>query len=369
MPDLHSVALTIFLKRMASKQLRRENIVILCEGTKTEYQYFCSIRDYLTKTNSNRFADIKVVPVESEMVIPPSKRKRRLLKPSTDGLDLSICYYCLQEESAQLYQAYSAYPTRFVRETKLYMDRYKYTTGWAVYDHDDHPDRANAAKLADQWGVKVAFSSRCFEQWLLSHFERNSTIFSTSVCKDEDGRDRLCGTGVANDCHGMVCIGGRLREMRYLPDYHKNQVSRIFEDYTLPRFSQCLVNVAWLNLLEAGTPYYNRTRYTNVGDLVLFLLNRNDRVEWRAMDEPFSFRGTQLCIKSDDNGIKLKNTGRNACVVRGLLTYCDSSVEPLSNALEVGMLSPEQEVTLNPVPEKATFVCMQDGQRMVVVGL
>lgn len=354
---------------MANRQLRRENIVILCEGTKTEYQYFCSIRDYLTKTNSNRFSDIKVVPVESEMAIPPTKRKRRTLKPSTNGLDLSICYYCLQEESAQLYGAYSAYPTRFVRETKLYMDRYNYITGWAVYDHDDHPDRANAARLANQWGVKVAFSSRCFEQWLLSHFERNSTIFRTSECKTEEGKDRRCGTGVANDCHGQVCIGGRLREMGYLPDYEKNHASHLFEDYTLPRLSQCLVNVAWLNNIETGVPYYNRTRYTNIGNLVLFLLNRNDMVEWRAVDEPFSFRGTRLCIKSDPNGMTLKNTGEITCVVRDLLTYYDNNIYPLSPAVKAGMIFPEQEVAFNPIPENASFICLQDGMRKVMVEL
>lgn len=354
---------------MANKQLRRDNIVILCEGTKTEYQYFCSIRDYLTKTNTNKFSDIKVVPVESELAVPPARRKRRSLRPSTNGLDLSICYYCLQEESAQLYRAYSAYPTRFVRETKLYMDRFNYVTGWAVYDHDDHPDRANAASLADQWGVNVAFSSRCFEQWLLSHFERNNTVFKTSVCKTEDEKDRQCGTGVANDCHGQVCIGGRLREMGYLPKYEKNQASQLFENYTLPRLSKCLVNVAWLNNIEAGVPYYNRTRYTSVGNLVLFLLDRHDIVEWRAVNEVFSFRGTQLCINSGLNGMTLKNTGRITCVVRDLLTYYDNDINPLSPAVNAGLLNPNQEVAFNPIPANASFVCMQDGLRKVMVEL
>lgn len=239
--------------KMANRQLHKENIVILCEGTKTEYQYFSSIREYLIKKNLNRFSDFKVVPVESEMVNPPGKRKRRKLKPSADGLDLSICYYCLQEDSRKLYKDYRQYPTRFVRETKLYMERYHYQTGWAVYDHDNHPDRENASKLADQWGVHVAFSSRCFEEWLLMHFERNATVFSESECKKADGEPRKCGTGVPNDCHGTKCIGGRLREMQYIPGYEKKEASGLFEEYTLSRLEQSLVNEAWLNRLEEGT--------------------------------------------------------------------------------------------------------------------
>lgn len=353
----------------SSRSLHQDNIVILCEGTKTEYQYFCSIRDYLNNTNSNRFSDIKIVPVESEMVNPPGSRKKRKLKRDNSGLNLNICYYCLQEDSAQLYEQYKSEPTRFVRETYLFMERGRYKYGWAVYDHDDHPDRQNADVQARKWGVKIAFSSRCFEEWLLMHFERNDTIFTTSECKDTNGNEKRCGIGIPDSCHGEICIGGCLREKNFIPNYKKTDVSNLFTNYTLPRLEQSLVNSAWLNHLEDGTPYYDRRRYTNVGDLILFLLDRNDCVEWKVFGSSFSFRGTNLCIDKQDDIIVLKNIGKITCITTDVAYYYNDGLQQLGTVINKGLLTSGQVVHCDPIPQGATLICFHDSIRKIVYNL
>lgn len=354
---------------MSHRQFHQENIVILCEGTRTEYQYFCSIKNYLIKIDQKRFSEFKVVPVEEEMARPSGKRKKRRLNKPTDNLNLDICYYCLQEDTPELYEKYKAYPTRFVREAKLYMERMKYQTGWVVYDHDDHPDRENAAKFAETWGVKVAFSARCFEEWLLMHFERNDTVFTTSVCKTADGNDCKCGTGVPDDCHGTICIGGRIREKKYIPNYDKNNVVSLFETYTLPRLDLCLVNAAWLNRLENPLPYYKRTRYTNVGELVSYLLDKTDRVEWTDFDSLISFRGTHLKLTLLNEVPILENVGNTACIIKGLLSYYDNDFHILSIATNEKLLTPGQQVECYPPPSATTMVCLTDGFRKIILGL
>lgn len=42
---------------------------------------------------------------------------------------------------------------------------------WAVFDHDDHHDFNVAIALCEQNSVRVAYSSPCFELWLLLHLE------------------------------------------------------------------------------------------------------------------------------------------------------------------------------------------------------
>ena len=350
----------------SSRSLHQDNIVILCEGTKTEYQYFCSIRDYLNNTNSNRFSDIKIVPVESEMVNPPGSRKKRKLKRDNSGLNLNICYYCLQEDSAQLYEQYKSEPTRFVRETYLFMERGRYKYGWAVYDHDDHPDRQNADVQARKWGVKIAFSSRCFEEWLLMHFERNDTIFTTSECKDTNGNEKRCGIGIPDSCHGEICIGGCLREKNFIPNYKKTDVSNLFTNYTLPRLEQSLVNSAWLNHLEEGTPYYDRRRYTNVGDLILFLLGKNEHIEYKEFGDFFSYRGTRLRLGRQDNSLTLSNIGDIACILTGTAFYLSDSFQQLGPIVSQGLLSPGQSIQCNPYDHDAQMICFNDSSRKII---
>jgi hypothetical protein len=42
---------------------------------------------------------------------------------------------------------------------------------WCVFDRDEHPHLRAAFELAEQHGIRVAFSNPCLELWFLWHFE------------------------------------------------------------------------------------------------------------------------------------------------------------------------------------------------------
>jgi hypothetical protein len=60
---------------------------------------------------------------------------------------------------------------------------------WAVFDHDGHAEIGNAIKQAEDNGIRVAFSNKCFELWVLLHYkfhaapEKNCDDFIKEVKK------------------------------------------------------------------------------------------------------------------------------------------------------------------------------------------
>ena len=51
---------------------------------------------------------------------------------------------------------------------------------WVVFDHDNHPHRANAYKSAEKEGFGIAFSSIAFETWYLLHFKQVGKPFQNA---------------------------------------------------------------------------------------------------------------------------------------------------------------------------------------------
>lgn len=163
----------------------KNNIVILCEGSDTEVKYFCDLKSYVEELHPDSFSDIKILPVADEIIREKkgSRRKKTLRQP-IPSLHSDKHYWCKWEHTDEEYELYKAQPTRYVRETQLYMEEDGYVEGWAVFDKDTFTDHQTAFKLAEEIeGLHIAFSSHCFEEWLLLHFERNPHLFSASVCK------------------------------------------------------------------------------------------------------------------------------------------------------------------------------------------
>ena len=349
-----------------SRRLKDNNLIILCEGTKTEFQYFEDIKKKVMSVESPRFTAIKIVPVENEMVHTSRNHvRRRQLQDA--GIDTSICYYCLQEDSKELYDKYCAYPSRFVRETYLYMEREGYVNGWAVFDHDNHPDRKNAMRYAQEMHVKVAFSSRCFEEWLLAHFERNPRAFETSECKDVNDAELRCGTGVKGDCNGNKCLGGRLRSQSYIPNYDKAKVRGVFEIYTIPLYNRALMNAAWLRTLEPDVPIEDKRTYTDVDFLVGYLLGDESSFVWIKLGQVFSYRGTKLSVSKTQSGLVIKNEGGISCVLNHNVFYCDKDGNSISEAIEWRLIGSGESKECLPVVENTSLICVQNGNRTVVV--
>lgn len=152
------------MRNNKKRSTNKNNIIILCEGTDTEFNYFTELKEYVEQTAPKRFLNIKVVPGQSEIIKSknPKRNKKRKLKEDTKTLPH---YWCLYERSEEEYEIYKRQPTRYIREVQLYMEDYGFTEGWAVFDKDVHPDHEFAFQLADALtNVHIAFSSYCFEE-------------------------------------------------------------------------------------------------------------------------------------------------------------------------------------------------------------
>jgi RloB-like protein len=112
-----------YSERKVGNREIRETFLIVCEGEKTEPNYFKSFR---------------VV-------------------------------------SARIYiEGFGANPSKLIEEAKRLNDREEgYDQVWCVFDRDDFPkqDFNNAIINAEREGFKVAYSNEAFELWYVLHFE------------------------------------------------------------------------------------------------------------------------------------------------------------------------------------------------------
>lgn len=122
-------------KRNESKKNTRKKILIVCEGERTEPQYFQSFRV------ASLVCDIR-----------------------GEGSNT----------------------VSLVKEAKKIYDKGDYQEVWCVFDRDSFP-KTNvlaALKLATKHGFKVAFSNESFELWYVLHFEYLDTkITRSQYCK------------------------------------------------------------------------------------------------------------------------------------------------------------------------------------------
>ena len=147
-------------------------ILILCEGIKTEPNYFEGFK------KSRSLTSVVVRPLRSGQVGPTGllKRVREELRddPSWDEV------YCVLDHDG--------------RDTKI---------------RAFESQLAAINKKEDSCHIEMILSSPCFEFWLLLHFEFTNRPFTTGT-------------------HGTACEGVIRRLQHYLPKYRKNDI-QIFQ--------------------------------------------------------------------------------------------------------------------------------------------
>ncbi|MFF3745919.1 RloB family protein [Streptomyces kronopolitis] len=60
---------------------------------------------------------------------------------------------------------------------------------WVLFDRDDHLGIPEARKLADEYGVSIAYSHPCFELWRLLHYQNYTSTFGRE-CSSANSRLR-----------------------------------------------------------------------------------------------------------------------------------------------------------------------------------
>lgn len=305
--------------RRSRKAAIHRDVVIVCEGSTTEYNYFCEVRKYINDNIENPvYTNIRIIPGDSDSVSANSNRPSRVMVPDASKWR----YYEMAEESIEEYRKYRAQPVRYVREAELFLKEKFYDEAWAVYDWDEKTNQ-HQKKHAEvfpllqrnQGKLFVAFSSYSFEEWILSHFERNEKKFTESDCSDVSKHSYMCGSIKAdneNDCHGDKCIAGYIRSRGYIPFYSKGDKS-LFSNYTLRggkvnRYA--IFNAAWLRYKGQR---FSSDAYTDVDILVRKMLGDDYSCEWHSLDDPFPFGGTVLKIVERDSYLYVKNVGNQSC--------------------------------------------------------
>lgn len=309
--------------RQVQKRKFRDSLVIVCEGTETEYQYFDELASLVMSEQPDRFSRIKVVPTPEEKAVCDGRRNshKRKLRGDTQPLFL---YYVKEERTAAEYNQNCAQPARYVRETQLFMAEDGFSDGWAVFDKDIHTGHERAWELARQTPrLKIAFSSYSFEEWILCHFERNSHAFHHSLCKRKD-----CGIQ-SKGCQGRMCLIGRIRERKYIHDFVKSQ-DRLFFKLSR-RLETACINAAWLRSLNKNIIPYQQNPYTNVDELVLQLLDRQEKYEWIKLGEVFDFERHKFIVLIDKNEILLAFDGTSSLVIApNRFMYCNGEGKTIS---------------------------------------
>ena len=129
---------------MAKKKFNTNNIVIICEGTETEWSYF----EYIKNKVENNFADIKVVPSPEdkdtlqELCKSENRKLKKLAHQTKEPPKKYPLYVTLVENENDVdtnYNKYRRSPAKYVREAYLWLKE-GYSEAWAVYDLDDTDD-------------------------------------------------------------------------------------------------------------------------------------------------------------------------------------------------------------------------------------
>lgn len=290
-----------------------KTILIVCEGEGTEPSYFNELRDLLLNKKVDVSIEIRPRP-KNEIDPEPFQvreggKKKQLQKPA---IILPI---------SEIEDQYKAQPTRYVREAQLGLADGTYDEVWAVFDKDGHPQHREAFELAENEiegkKVNIAFSSIAFEYWILLHFERNTSVFEKSMCRE--GRTQLdCGTKTySTDCQGAKCVCGRIVTQGFL-----NYVGRkkSFEFSEFHKYVNNAIGSAVLLRNSYLNPdiIYDLNPYTSVDRLVFKLihLEQNDFL-WFDFNIK-QFIGTiSFDLDYNNNIIKvtIQNTGQASVII------------------------------------------------------
>ncbi|WP_336524407.1 RloB family protein [Helicobacter japonicus] len=123
-------------KRNTKNLLPKQVILIVCEGEKTEKNYFETLKKQLNLTNANIIID-----------------------PDSNPSPSNVVKYAKQ---------------------KLEQNPNEYDEIYCVFDRDRHRDFNEALNMVKDTIIQTIVSDPCFEFWILLHFTNTSKIFGES---------------------------------------------------------------------------------------------------------------------------------------------------------------------------------------------
>jgi len=323
---------------MSKKKSTQHTILIICEGERSEPNYFKAIREEVQKQKiwtSGVEIEIRPKPLidKEEISVPDFHKKRRRRKKILKTLvpnDLSL----------NIEEKYKAVPVRYVREAQQGLDDDTFDEVWAVFDKDYHPRHKEAFQLANTPyngnKVNVAFSSISFEQWFLLHFERNTTPFLKSECKEKK-KPIDCGMGKhTNDCGGKTCVAGYLRKYGYLPAYAKKvPIYSLLSSKT----KTALLNASWLRQRVKGE-IYTLNPYTDVDILVKRLLKIEVEIVCLALNDSIIVAGLKIeIVQANPLSLCITNKRERSYIFKKQVSYFKKEKLLKQEEINLGLIS------------------------------
>jgi hypothetical protein len=274
-------------------------LFIACEGTRTEYDYFLSWaqRDDVLEF----FEHVEVYP-DADEEENPQTNPYKLVEMAGERLRNGSCNFA-----------------------------------WVVCDQDGHAKMPEMFQGAKDNGVRVAFSARSFEEWVLLHFEKNDFAFSVTECKRAK-KPINCGTKLIPDCKDAPCICGHIRRMGFIPYYFKS--TDVYGE-TIENLEIALVNAAWIrwrigaSFNQNPIPLHFLNPYTDVDQLILFLQQKNQIIQWGAHGQQIQISNWILFVERTELEIVVVLSHQYA--IRQLVNelFCSNNFFATDNSLKM----------------------------------
>jgi hypothetical protein len=270
----------------------RKTLVIICEGSVTEPNYFYGLASNINKMQGRPRVIIRPKPplqteeekksaeVEHQRAIAAgeiklSGRKRRDVKFVDNEPEVTV-----------IPDGYTAQPKNYVWQAQKELEIHD--EAWAVFDLDGHPEHENAFNNAEQVihdkTIDIAFSSVSFETWILLHFEYCNNAFQKSQCRTQDELHK-CGQGIHEaDCNGASCITGYMKMRNYIAKVDDVKKTS-FESIEKMTFNAIINSLSLRDEHANPTDCYRYNPITTVDRLVFKLMNISDDYKWiRSVD-------------------------------------------------------------------------------------
>lgn len=257
-------------------QYFRKTILLVCEGERSEPDYFHQLRNEVLSKVHDVSIDILPIPKDEQEEIDKEVENFKIRKGAKKR---QIKKAINQDEPVDfiIEAEYKSQPTCYVRKAQLAYFEKGYSEMWAVYDQDGHAHHERAYKLSINEGVcdkivNIGFSSISFEEWILMHFEFCDIKFLKSQCRDNDKKSFDCGTREnENDCEGEKCVIGRLVSKKFLNS--NNSKNFDYNDYK-GGLNLALVNaLKSRDIAEDKENFFNNNPYVSLDRVVFKLKN------------------------------------------------------------------------------------------------
>ena len=285
------------------------SICIICEGEKTEPYFYRDLIAWMERERWPLDYQYRIFPVpvsrkESDSDTkgrPSAKRQLENMPTETDEVimrgPMPECW--VDSGIAQLKN---------------------FSEVWVVFDKDDHPYHQQAfekvrRERAIHNNLNLAFSSRCFEMYILQHFEYNTQAFLKSECDGKtNGKTRYFNCCLPNAipskaCNGDKCINGYARKQGYWQNSKSGQTFSFVRNLWYGIFNSHRLKWHSLATFPAETEAYERNPYLDSYRLTLRLigyhsLEHGDSFYYKVGSAEFHL------LKRDGNTITFKNESR-----------------------------------------------------------